>query len=60
MWFHRPFRAQEWLLYALDSPSAGGARGFARGTIFDREGRMVASVAQEGLIRMHPPSPPPG
>ena len=60
MWFHRPFRAQEWLLYALDSPSAGGARGFARGSIFDRDGRMVASVAQEGLIRMHPPSPPPG
>ena len=60
MWFHRSFRAQEWLLYALDSPSAGGARGFARGSIFDRGGRMVASVAQEGLIRMHPSSPPPG
>ena len=60
MWFHRSFRAQEWLLYALDSPSAGGSRGFARGSIFDRGGRMVASVAQEGLIRMHPPSPPPG
>lgn len=60
MWFHRPFRAQDWLLYALDSPSAGGARGFARGSIFDAGGRMVASVAQEGLIRMHPPSPPPG
>ena len=60
MWFHRPFQAQEWLLYALDSPSAGGARGFARGSIFDRDGRMVASVAQEGLIRMHPPPPPPG
>ena len=57
MWFHRPFRAQDWLLYALDSPSAGGARGFARGSIFDRDGRMVASVAQEGLIRMHPPPP---
>ena len=60
MWFHRPFRAQEWLLYAIDSPSAGGARGFARGSIFDRDGRMVASVAQEGLIRMHPPSSSPG
>lgn len=60
MWFHRSFRAQEWLLYALDSPSASGARGFARGSIFDRDGRLVASVAQEGLIRMHPPSPPPG
>ena len=59
MWFHRSFRAQEWLLYALDSPSAGGARGFARGSIFDRGGRMVASVAQEGLIRMHRPSSPP-
>ena len=59
MWFHRPFRAQEWLLYAIDSPSAGGARGFARGSIFDRDGRMVASVAQEGLIRMHPSSSPP-
>ncbi len=56
MWFHRPFRAQEWLLYALDSPSAGGARGFARGSIFDRDGRMVASVAQEGLMRMRPSS----
>ena len=60
MWFHRPFRAQEWLLYALDSPSAGGARGFARGSIFDRDGRMVASVAQEGLIRMRAPSSPSG
>ena len=60
MWFHRSFKAQEWLLYALDSPSAGGSRGFARGSIFDRGGRMVASVAQEGLIRMHPPSHPPG
>ena len=60
MWFHRSFRAQEWLLYVLDSPSAGGARGFARGSIFSRDGRLVASVAQEGLIRMRPPPPPPG
>ena len=60
MWFHRPFRVHEWLLYAQDSPSAGGARGLARGSVFDRGGRMVASVAQEGLIRMRPPSPPPG
>ena len=60
MWFHRPFRAQEWLLYALDSPSAGGARGFARGSIFDRDGHMVASVAQEGLIRMRSSSSRPG
>ncbi len=51
LWFHRPFRADEWLLYAQDSPSTGGARGFARGSIFTRDGRLVASVAQEGLIR---------
>lgn len=51
MWFHRPFRADEWLLYAQDSPSASGARGFNRGNIFTRDGRLVASVAQEGLIR---------
>ncbi|MGY2048738.1 acyl-CoA thioesterase II [Methylobacterium sp. JK268] len=51
LWFHRPFRADEWLLYAQDSPSASGARGFARGLIFTRDGTLVASVAQEGLIR---------
>jgi acyl-CoA thioesterase-2 len=51
MWFHRPFRADEWLLYAQDSPSTGGARGFARGLIFASDGTLVASVAQEGLIR---------
>ncbi len=51
MWFHRPFRADEWLLYAQDSPSAFGARGLCRGSIFDRAGHLVASVAQEGLIR---------
>jgi acyl-CoA thioesterase-2 len=51
MWFHRPFRADDWLLYAQDSPSAEGARGFARGSIFSRDGTLVASVAQEGLIR---------
>jgi acyl-CoA thioesterase-2 len=51
LWFHRPFKADEWLLYAQDSPSATGARGFARGLIFTREGVLVASVAQEGLIR---------
>jgi acyl-CoA thioesterase-2 len=51
LWFHRPFRADEWLLYAQDSPSASGARGFSRGLVFDRSGRLVASVAQEGLIR---------
>jgi acyl-CoA thioesterase-2 len=51
MWFHRPFRADEWLLYAQDSPSAFGARGFNRGAIYRRDGILVASVAQEGLIR---------
>ncbi|QRM29661.1 acyl-CoA thioesterase II [Microvirga sp. VF16] len=51
MWFHRPFRADEWLLYAQDTPSAGGARGFSRGLIFKQDGTLVASVAQEGLIR---------
>jgi Acyl-CoA thioesterase len=52
LWFHRPFRADEWLLYSIDSPSAQGARGLARGLIFDRNGRLVASTAQEGLIRV--------
>jgi acyl-CoA thioesterase-2 len=51
MWFHRPFRADDWLLYVQDSPSASGARGFNRGAIYTREGMLVASVAQEGLIR---------
>jgi acyl-CoA thioesterase-2 len=51
LWFHRPFKVDEWLLYAQDSPSAGGARGFGRGLIFTREGTLVASVAQEGLLR---------
>jgi acyl-CoA thioesterase-2 len=51
MWFHRPFRADEWLLYDQDSPVTCGARGFARGTIFTSDGRLVASVVQEGLVR---------
>jgi acyl-CoA thioesterase-2 len=51
LWFHRPFRADEWLLYAQDSPSLAGSRGFARGLIFSSDGRLVASVAQEGLLR---------
>jgi acyl-CoA thioesterase-2 len=51
MWLHRPFRADEWMLYVQDSPSAQGARGLTRGTIYDRQGTLVASVAQEGLIR---------
>ena len=52
MWFHRDFRADEWMLYAADSPSASGARGFTRGSLFTRDGRLAASVAQEGLIRL--------
>ena len=52
LWMHRPFRADEWLLYTNDSPSAAGARGFVRGQVFTRDGRLVASVAQEGLIRL--------
>jgi acyl-CoA thioesterase-2 len=51
LWFHRPFRADEWLLYAQDSPNLHGARGFARGLIYSAEGTLVASVAQEGLLR---------
>jgi acyl-CoA thioesterase-2 len=51
LWFHRPFRADEWLLYAQDSPNTGGARGLTRGLIYTQSGRLVASVAQEGLIR---------
>ncbi|HRN84427.1 MAG TPA: acyl-CoA thioesterase II [Hyphomicrobium sp.] len=51
LWLHRPFRADEWLLYVQDSPSASGARGFCRGSFFTRDGRLVASAAQEGLIR---------
>lgn len=53
MWFHRPFRADEWLLYVQDSPSASGSRGLNRGLIYDRSGHLVASAAQEGLIRLH-------
>ena len=52
LWFHRPFRVDEWLLYSIDSPSAQGSRGLARGLIYDRDGRLVASTAQEGLIRV--------
>jgi acyl-CoA thioesterase-2 len=51
LWFHRPFRADEWLLYAEDSPNLGGSRGFARGLIYTSDGTLVASVAQEGLLR---------
>ena len=52
LWMHRPFRADEWLLYTTDSPVTHGARGFVRGTIHTRSGELVASVAQEGLIRL--------
>lgn len=52
MWFHRSVRVDDWLLYAMDSPSASGARGFTRGSVFARDGRLVASVSQEGLIRL--------
>ncbi|WP_049623531.1 acyl-CoA thioesterase II [Frateuria defendens] len=52
LWFHRPFRADEWLLYSFDSPTAQAGRGLARGQIFSRDGRLVASTAQEGLIRL--------
>lgn len=51
MWFHRPFRADEWILFVQDSPTSGGARGFNRGSMFTRDGILIASVAQEGLIR---------
>ena len=54
LWFHRPFRADEWHLYSMDSPSASGARGFSRGSIHSRDGVHVASVAQEGLMRVWP------
>jgi acyl-CoA thioesterase-2 len=52
MWFHRDFRMDDWLLYCMDSPNANGARGFARGSLFTRDGRLVASTAQEGMIRV--------
>ena len=51
MWFHRPCRVDDWLLYACDSPSASGGRGLSRGSIFDRAGNLVASTAQEGVMR---------
>lgn len=51
MWFHQPFRVDEWLLHVMDSPSASGARGLVRGRVFTQDGRLVASTAQEGLMR---------
>jgi len=55
LWIHRPFRADQWLLYTQDSPNLHGARGFARGLIFAADGTLVASVAQEGLLRERRP-----
>lgn len=52
MWFHRPARVDDWLLYSCDSPSSSGGRGLARGLIYDRSGRLVASAVQEGMIRL--------
>jgi acyl-CoA thioesterase-2 len=57
MWFHRPARMDDWLLYAADSPSASGARGYTRGNLFTREGVLVASTTQEGLMRILPGDP---
>ncbi|MEL0028677.1 MAG: acyl-CoA thioesterase II, partial [Perlucidibaca sp.] len=56
MWFHRPFRVDEWLLYSMDSPSASSAKGINRGLIHTRDGVLVASTAQEGLMRRHDPA----
>jgi len=52
MWFHRPFRADEWLLFANEGPSSGGARTFARGLVYTEQGELIASLAQEGLMRL--------
>jgi len=54
MWFHAPLRLDEWLLYVIDSPAAGGGRGLVRGSFYSRDGRLVASTAQEGLMRRWP------
>jgi acyl-CoA thioesterase-2 len=52
IWYHRPFRADEWLLYSQDSPAAAGGRGFNRGLVFTRSGELVASVTQEAMMRL--------
>ena len=52
MWFHRPFRMDEWLLYSVDSPSASGGRGLVRGQFFNRQGELVASTIQVGVMRL--------
>ena len=51
LWFHADLRADDWLLYAMDSPWAGNSRGFSRGSVYNRAGQLVASVTQEGLLR---------
>ncbi len=56
LWFHRDFRIDEWLLYSMESPNAGGARGYARGQFFTTEGKLVASSTQEGLVRVVDPA----
>jgi acyl-CoA thioesterase II len=55
LWFHRPFRADEWMLYAQDSPSLADSRGYSRGLVFAADGTLIASVAQEGLLRQRRP-----
>src|SRR5258708_8026544 len=59
LWFHRPFRADDWLLYAQDSPNLSAAPGFSRGLIFTRDGTLVASAPQQGRLRPRPQTPPP-
>ena len=63
MWWHRPARVDEWLLFVLDSPSAQGSRGFGRAAVYRQDGTLVASVAQEGMVRAdlsREPAPTPG
>jgi acyl-CoA thioesterase-2 len=57
MWFHRPFRVDEWLLYAQHTPSASGGRGFVTGSVFNPDGTLAVSVAQEGLVRSRRTTP---
>jgi acyl-CoA thioesterase II len=56
MWFHRPNALKDWLLYSQDSPNGSGGRGFTRGSFYTRAGELVASVAQEGLVRVRKPN----
>lgn len=55
MWFHRPFDLNDWLLYSIESPSASNTRGFVRGEFYTRDGVLIASTAQEGVMRLHQP-----